>query len=551
MRDSLFALYQSLKTNEINTISFYRQNSRYEKKYAEFVADVETALSKLDYRRKNLFFERVAIIGPVSYDWIVCDMACIKGGYQTIAIPETISELEIINILNKTKAEIVLFDFILKDKLNLKGVETYYIECPTDFQHQNFWLLKGLFIRSTENRILREYGIVFSSGTSKSTKFIKSSFPETEQRRFTGRKPIQSSNFFSFGITNFFSPDPEGFWSKGNNTLIIFMPFSHPQQREFFRKALFLKINILLSDALNCAKHIIVEKPNIMITVPIIYEAMAARIKSKIAQFNITQKVFFNIYLTLGVNKFSNGSVIKDFFNRTLFFELQKIYGGRADYFVTGSAPINTEVLEIFYSVGVKILQAYGQTEIGNISMNTPTDFKIGSVGKPIMDVRISGDEEIMVKYNDSLHSHNRDILRIDKNGYIHTGDLGYLDPDGYLFVTGRTDDLIVLENGTKLFPEKIESLLKKTFFIKDVCVFTLANCQLYAVLDCEGNPSENEVKNAIHDVNQQLGTSDKIQWFYVTGERFSDNNSLITSNFKKKRETIKNFFSDRNFKRV
>jgi len=540
VRETIFKLFSDLKENKTNTICFFRQNLRIEKTFSEFGSDVDLALAKLDYLKHTKGIRNVAIIGPVSYDWIVCDMACIMGGFLSLAIPETLSEAEVEEILRKTDADIALVDFRLRQKYSLSFIEHYNFECLDPGVETDFWLLQELNVNLKENRILKEYGIIFSSGTSRNIKYIKGVFntPETKKKTFIEniKKIIEDINY------------KRSFWSGVNNKLIIFMPFSHSQQRGFFREALFLKINIILSNPESCIKHIITEKPNMMISVPVVYETIATRIKAKLNKLNRVQHLFFKIFNSLRINTLSNNNYLKRIFCFFLFKEIKKTYGGRSDFFVTGSAPIGTEAIETFYSIGVKILQAYGQTEIGNIAMSSPTNFKIGSVGKPLMNIKISNESEILVKYEEALHSSNKDILIISEDDYIHTGDLGYLDKKGYLFITGRKDDVIVLETGKKVFPQKIESLIKTSDLIKDTCVFIKEGYKFYAVLECVGKPHEEEVKKVMQHFNNQLQTHERINAYYITEDAFSEENGQLTRTFKKRRESIRTYFSTKIF---
>jgi len=540
MRSRVFKLLNGLKVNTTNTISFYRNNNRYEKTFSEFSSDVDKALSRLNYLKRTFGTANVALLGPISYDWIVCDMACIKGGFLSIAIPETLPSDKVISILEDTKADIVLMDCCFADKFNIIGCKTYHFECKNIELETGFWKLQEFNNISLENLILEEFSIVFSSGTSEKIKHIKRTFPDLEKKKETLIDQIKKIGLFI--------KYKRSFWSRKDNKLIIFMPFSHPQQRDFFRIALIRKINIVLSDQKNCIKHIILEKPNLMIAVPVVYEAIASRIKAKIGKFSPTQNAFFSLFNTLSINSLSNNNYIKRIFSFFLFKDIKKIYGGKADYFITGSAPISAEVIKIFYSVGVKLLQAYGQSETGTIAMNTPESFKIGSVGKPIMEVEISKESEILVKYSKEWHSSNKDVLTIDNNEFIHTGDLGYLDKDGFLFITGRKDDIIVLENGKKVFPEKIESIIKGLEAIKEVCIFIKEGYKLQAVLDCIGRPRDIVIREFIQSVNNKLPVYERISAFYISETAFSEENGLLTATFKKKRSSIKKLFAEKEF---
>lgn len=538
MRNILFKLFRDLEDNDRNRIFFFRAGRRYERTYAGFSQDVDKALRKLDHLREKHGHQRVALIGPVSYDWIVCDMACIKGGFLTIAIPETLPPQEVDSLICDTKADIVLMDFSLVERYPGGGRPVFYFECPGP-SDDRFWDLPESTTPQdpSVNRLLDVYSIVFSSGTSGKTKQIARNFPSI----FGDEKP--SSLLYKIKA---YWARKTSIWSRKDNKLIIFMPFSHSQQRDFFRTALMRNIDIILSDQNNCLKHIITEKPNMMVSVPLIYEVMATRISEKIRKFGPLQRICFRFYNGAKINTLPDRIWIKRLFSVTLFRYIRKIYGGRADYFITGSAAISPDTLRTFYSVGVKILQAYGQTEIGRLSMSTPRHFRIGSVGKPNPEVKIGEDSEILVWYNDWFYSGIRDILNIEDQ-YIRTGDLGYIDKDGYLFITGRKDEVIVLDNGKKVFPEKIESLLRSSDLVEEACVFEKEGYKLHAVVKCRPNSKEQEIKRHLQSVNSKLMLYEQIRSFTVAGEKFSVDNGLLTSTFKKKRQSIRSAYEKNN----
>jgi long-chain acyl-CoA synthetase len=544
MRKRIYKLFEDLRINNTNTISFYRKGKKNEKTFAEFAENIDEYLSRLNFLKTQNKVKTIAIIGPTSYDWVVCEYACIKGGFLVVAIPETFPKNEIENILKDTSADILFLDNNLKDKYALNNIKTYYIENYEGLQEHDFLNLPVVAAETNNiDKILEEYSIVFSSGTSEKVKYIKRTFPDIEKSNKSIIEHIrQIYQYVKY---------KRSFWAKKNNKVIIFMPFSHPQQRDFFRMALFRKINIVLSDPQNVLKHIILEKPNIMVSVPLIYEAMANRIKTKIERFSQVQSFMYKLFNGLRINALKNSNLLKRIISALLFKEIRKVYGGRADYFVTGSAPIAPEVIKTFFRVGVKLLQAYGQSETCNIAMNTPHKFKIGSVGKPLVEVKISDESEILVKYDLRTNQANKGILNIDENGFIHTGDLGYIDKDGFLFLTGRKDDIIVLENGKKIFPNKIEDEFKKYTPINDVFVFSEDGYKIAAVIDCTYPVKDSTITEIINEVNDKLLMHERIYKYHFCEEPFSIENGLLTQTYKKKRTKIMSYYSNKTFMKI
>lgn len=313
-------------------------------------------------------------------------------------------------------------------------------------------------------------------------------------------------------------------------------------QRMFIETALINGINIVLSDPVNCYKHIIKEKPNIMISVPPVYEAMALAIKSKLDGLKGIKRILYVIFNKLSINGLSNKNIIKKLFQNLLFSNIQKIYGGHADLFVVGSAPSDPETLKVFYSIGVKILESYGQSELSwVVSMNTPRKFKIGSVGKPKkrLNVSISPESEVLLKYDEKYDELNKDILEIDENGFIHTHDIGYIDKDGFLFITGRKDDVIVLENGKKVHPAKIETIIKRNNKINYALVYSRDKQKLHSIINVPSTIKIETVTDWIKKINNELANYEKIYSFCLANEPFTIDNGMLTSTFKMKRKAI------------
>ena len=543
MRERIFQTYKKLKTNNSNYIVYFDGNKRMVKTFKDFYNDVETCIARLDYLKNDKVIENIALIGPTSYKWMVLDHACLKGGYKSVALPETYSIKNLKEIYNNTKIDITLCDFNLKDLIESAGIkDIFFFNCIKSVTNDFNLLKKSSIIPNEEESLIRkDYTIVFSSGTSDKVKRINWSFSKKEPKPSLRDK----IRFLFLVIRNKLS-----LWSREENKVIIFMPFSHPINRLIATHALFDKTNIIISDPKNCFKHIITEKPNIMFAVPPVYEAIAQNIKLRIDKFTDFRRILFGIFNSLNINTLSNGNPIKMIFSFLLFKKMRKIYGGKADYFVTGSAPINPEVLRTFYSIGVKVYEAYGQTESSNI-MNTPKHFRIGSVGRPKKGtVKISEEGELLLKYEENEHIENKDILNI-KNNWIHSGDLAYIDNDGYVFIQGRKDDTIVLENGKKINPFFIERKITAQTEINHAIVFSHDKLNLKAIVYCSNEKSTREIKDCIANINNELSGYERIRSVYQSNEPFSIDNGLLTSTLKLKRKAIVEKYGNEMFEPV
>jgi long-chain acyl-CoA synthetase len=172
------------------------------------------------------------------------------------------------------------------------------------------------------------------------------------------------------------------------------------------------------------------------------------------------------------------GSLPSVALRRVLFAPLHRRLGGRLRSFYCGGAPLDAEVVTFFDRLGIAVLQGYGLTETSPIvSMNSPGHDRAGSVGRPLpgTEVRISDAGEILVRGPGVMLGYWNDdeatAEAVDGDGWLYTGDLGRLDEDGFLFVTGRAKSLIVLDSGKKVQPEEVEAALAGSERFAEACV--------------------------------------------------------------------------------
>ena len=163
---------------------------------------------------------------------------------------------------------------------------------------------------------------------------------------------------------------------------------------------------------------------------------------------------------------------------RALYAPVHRRLGGRLRAFYCGGAPLDPEIATFFDRLGIGVYPGYGLTEASpTVSMNSPGHSRAGSVGRPLpgTEVRITADGEILVRGPGVMVGYWDDEAAtreaVDADGWLHTGDLGRLDDDGYLFVTGRSKSLIVLDSGKKVQPEEVETALARSELFAEVCV--------------------------------------------------------------------------------
>jgi long-chain acyl-CoA synthetase len=164
--------------------------------------------------------------------------------------------------------------------------------------------------------------------------------------------------------------------------------------------------------------------------------------------------------------------------DEALFSKVRAAFGGRMRQAVTGAAPIAREILEFFYACGAPVLEGYGMTETATVATtSTLEDHKFGTVGKPLpgCEVRIADDGEVLIRGGNIFQGYYKDAEKsfgAVEEGWLHTGDLGSVDEDGYLSITGRKKDIIITAGGKNITPANLENELKQSRWISQAMMF-------------------------------------------------------------------------------
>ncbi|MFH0790185.1 MAG: AMP-binding protein [Candidatus Omnitrophota bacterium] len=220
-------------------------------------------------------------------------------------------------------------------------------------------------------------------------------------------------------------------------------------------------------------------KTTTMICVPLVLKMFHNSIMKKADDLKPFRKKMF--YRLLGVSRFLLNFNIHA--GRWLFKPLHKQFGGSLRCFVSGGAPLDPRVEEDFHALGFNVLQGYGLTETSPVlTVNTFSERKYTSVGIPLKGVEVKivknretdQEGEIIARGPNIMAGYYKNKQKTDevlKDGWFYTGDIGYIDDDGFLYITGRLKNMIVLGAGKKVFPEEIEEVMSKSRLIKEICV--------------------------------------------------------------------------------
>ena len=259
-----------------------------------------------------------------------------------------------------------------------------------------------------------------------------------------------------------------------------------------------------------------------------------------------------------------------------LFKNVRGLFGGNMRECVTGAAPIAGEILEFFYACGVPVMEGYGMTETStSATVNRPegNNFRFGSVGRPQKDVevKIADDGEVLIKGPNIFQGYykNEDATKETlENGWLHTGDLGRLDEDGFLYITGRKKDIIITAGGKNITPANLENGLKQNRWISQAVVIGDRRPYLVVLvtLDPEEAPAlaeqlgiedadpaalaqnekvREEIQKAIDDVNSHVGPVEQIKRFEILDHDLSQETGELTPTLKVKRNVVHEKFAD------
>ncbi|SDL21792.1 AMP-dependent synthetase/ligase [Streptomyces indicus] len=255
-----------------------------------------------------------------------------------------------------------------------------------------------------------------------------------------------------------------------------------------------------------------------------------------------------------------------------LFSLVRAAFGGRLKWALTGAAPIAPATLTFLRACGISLFEGYGMTESGGVvSLNHPAAYRFGSVGRPMpgCEVRIAEDGEVLTRGPHVFLGYHADPAAtaeaLDAEGWLHTGDLGRLDEDGYLFITGRKKDLIITSGGKNLTPSLTEFALQQSRFVSravmvgdhrpyPVALLTLDEEEIRGWAAREGitltslqDPRIHTlIEEAVETANTQLARPARIRAFAILDEDFDIEGGLLTPSMKVRRKAVLERYADR-----
>jgi long-chain acyl-CoA synthetase len=242
-----------------------------------------------------------------------------------------------------------------------------------------------------------------------------------------------------------------------------------------------------------------------------------------------------------------------DQFEEQLYRNVRAIFGGRVRQATSGAAPIAKEILEFFFAAGVPVLEGYGMTETSTAATGqTPEEYRFGSVGKalPGVEIRIADDGEVLLRGPNIFRGYYKmedASFGAVVDGWLHTGDLGRLDEDGFLYITGRKKDIIITAGGKNLTPANLENDLKQSPVISQAVMYAdrrpypvaLITLDPDAGLDPRSEEARQRVQEHLDRVNAKYAQVEQIKRFTILDRDFSQETGELTPTLKVKRNVV------------
>ena len=310
-------------------------------------------------------------------------------------------------------------------------------------------------------------------------------------------------------------------------------------------------------------------RPTLMVVVPRLFEMLRQRILKTIEKSGGLSQKLLDRALEIGQERYQHGTIpltskpMDILLGLTLRKKVAKKFGGRIKAMVSGGAPLNPDVGLFFHSLGLTMLQGYGQTESGPvISCNRPKNgIRMETVGPPLLntEVKIAEDGEILVRGELVMHGYwnnEEETARVLKDGWLYTGDVGHFDDKGRICITDRKKDLIVNDKGDNVSPQRVEGMLTLQPEIAQAMVYGDRRPHLVALLvpepelvtELKDNDAaiRARLQKAVDRVNADLSVIEKVRRFTVADAAFTVDNEQLTPSMKIRRHVIKAAYGDR-----
>lgn len=442
--------------------------------YGEFYKQMEALGTRLlDLGLKD---KKIAVIGDSCYEWIMTYFAVVCGVGVIVPLDKNLPREELNNLVKRSGAAAIVYtkksEKSLQDIMAEPGTVEYFISIGDD-QHTDKALSLSKLIEEG-NRLLksgiRDYmdaeiepdkmaTLMFTSGTTGMAKGVMLSHKNIVANVYSMSKYVRIPK---------------------NGIVLSILPIHHAYEFTCSICTTFYQgKTIAICEGIKyIQKNMQESKANIVLGVPLVFEKMYKGMWKQAEKRGEAEKLRKAIDLSRKMKLYNNTALMKK-----LFKAVHHSFGNNIKLFIAGGAAIDPVVIEDFEAMGLPMIQGYGMSECAPIiAVNQDRYSKAASVGRPMpgTEVRIDNPDDdgigevvcksdsVMIGYYENPEA----TAEVLEDGWLHTGDLGYMDEDGFLYLTGRKKTVIVTKGGKNIFPEEVEAILMESEFIQEVVVY-------------------------------------------------------------------------------
>jgi long-chain acyl-CoA synthetase len=430
--------------------------------------------------------EKLVIFSENRPEWTMTDFAVLCAGAVTVPIYTSLMPEQVKYIINDSDARIVVCsnrELWLKVEAvrgELRNVHHFVLideEGPQGVVSLSEVMARGKTIAASDPGLFEKKAlavkpddlasIIYTSGTTGVPKGVML----THGNFVSNAKALDAVTEFSV-----------------KDVILSFLPLSHVLERMTTFSFLYKGASIYYAESIETvAENLIEARPTIMISVPRLFDKIYAKVMDNIlAQSPLKRKIFFwaiGVGKKYGARKIRHQpiptwlAVRRRIAAKLVYSKIIEKTGGRVHFFVSGGAPLSGDVAEFFYAIGITILEGFGLTESSPVlTCNTFDKMKFGSVGPvvPGVEVKIAPDGEILAKGPNIMKGYykkEQETREALEGGWLHTGDIGHFDEEGFLVITDRKKDILITAGGKNVAPQPIENLLKTNPYIQSAVV--------------------------------------------------------------------------------
>jgi long-chain acyl-CoA synthetase len=542
---------------------------------AERIKDFCLGLTELGLQKGD----RVALLSENRPEWAITDLAILAGGGVTVPMFSTLTSAQVEYIVRDSGAKILC----VSSERQLQKIKDWDENVPTNLQHI-------VIFDDLEDDSVRPFDQVCELGRG---------VENGDQLYQQASEAVTPDDLASIIYTSGTTGDPKGAMLTHSNFMsniqaatgivtltpddvfLSFLPLSHVFER-MGGHYLPLSSGATIAYAespFTIRQNMQEVRPTVMMSVPRVYEAMHERILNSVKEGSPTKQKIFHWSVGVGSKvsqaiqqkkKPSAGLSLKaSIANKLVFEKLKAVTGGRLRFFVSGGAPLSKAIAEFFHAAGILILEGYGLTETSPvICVNRPDQWKFGTVGPviPGIEVKIAEDGEILSRGPHIMQGYfnkpSDTAEAIDSDGWFHTGDIGEIDAEGFVKITDRKKNILVLSNGKNVAPQPIENQLKQSPYISEIMLLGDQRRTITALivpnydaikefaaeqqLEAEDIPAllqtqevQRLIRGEINQYSSDFADFERVRMFTLMEKEFSEESGEMTPTLKLKRPVI------------